>query len=597
VTLHNSFSERLDRFSLLMLPQLMSRADQSSRRPATVVTIIGCVAVLTFGASRIATQSRIIRPQPPANSNNPAKRNRVATLRASDSPEGSRVALTSDQSLSDYEAYRRGDRFYVKIPPSDVPRSEIVRGRAFADVKVQRGADSTVVSFRLQPGATARVEQSANKLNVVFTMPGARSSASNSGRDVARNDAGPAPPNDQRRRPTSNSNTSSANSNRPGANRNGADRANANRTNAAAAKPSPTPKPSPSPTAKPSATPQSSPATKASPLVAQQKASPSGSPALGEQTPQSFTWNNFKERARYWILLAQLNPVQVGIGAAVLLLLIGLLVLQIRRAKGTRRVRPRKEPKKTAPVVVAAKAASTSAAADVAGPVESGAAMVGAAAASTSLAAAAPTDEPAAAPRVNGDRHERVARVSEEVKKVMAGGDYDESIVASDDRETRQLVGAELLSALVGRNLQRRERARAVFMKHGYFDDATRDLRIAESDNERAAAARRLSFVHDREATPHLIGALDDSSPDVRRAAIEALMDLRDPAAIAPLNSLMQTETDRKVPRSLIKHAIEACASSGAEVNVTSPAAISPPPASAEAPSQPSETEREVIEI
>ena len=143
----------------------------------------------------------------------------------------------------------------------------------------------------------------------------------------------------------------------------------------------------------------------------------------------------------------------------------------------------------------------------------------------------------------------------------MAGGDYDQNVIGSDDRETRQLVGAELLAALVGRSVPRRERARS-FMKHGYFDDATHDLRIAESSNERAAAARRLSFVHDREATPHLIGALDDSSPDVRRAAVEALMDLRDPAAIGPLNSLMQTENDRKVPRTLIKHAIDACATS-----------------------------------
>jgi hypothetical protein len=187
--------------------------------------------------------------------------------------------------------------------------------------------------------------------------------------------------------------------------------------------------------------------------------------------------------------------------------------------------------------------------------------------------------------------------VSDELKKLMAGGDYDESVLASDDRETRQLVGAELLSALVGRNLQRRERARAAFMKHGYFDDATRDLRIAESPNERAAAARRLSFVHDREATPHLIAALDDSSPDVRRAAVEALTDLRDPAAIAPLNSLMQNENDRRVPRTLIKHAIESCATSPTDEplptsSVSSPPSVMPPPVSSAV-----ETEREVIEI
>src|SRR5215510_1790269 len=159
-----------------------------------------CTAVLLLSAIHIATQTRIIPSQRPANANTNVKRPKVTTLRASDSSEGSRVAVSGDQSLSDYEAYRRGDRFYVKIPPADVPRAEAVRGRAFSDVKVQRGGDSTVVSFRLQPGATARVEPHGNKLDVVFTMPGAKSSSSAPGRDVARNDAGPAPPASDRRR-------------------------------------------------------------------------------------------------------------------------------------------------------------------------------------------------------------------------------------------------------------------------------------------------------------------------------------------------------------------------------------------------------------
>ena len=157
-------------------------------------------------------------------------------------------------------------------------------------------------------------------------------------------------------------------------------------------------------------------------------------------------------------------------------------------------------------------------------------------------------------------RKERVSRASEEARKLFNGEAYDQGVIGSDDREMRRLVGAELASALVGRNADRRERARVAFMKHGYFDDATRDLRTAESENERAAAARRLSFVQDREATPHLVGALGDPSPDVRRAAVEALMDLRDPAAIAPLHSLLQNETDRKVSRNMISQAIEACA-------------------------------------
>jgi len=198
-------------------------------------------------------------------------------------------------------------------------------------------------------------------------------------------------------------------------------------------------------------------------------------------------------------------------------------------------------------------------------------------------------------PAVADSAHQaRVATVAEQVKHVMAGEAYDPGLIGSDDRETRQLVGAELLSALVGRNLQRRERARAAFMNHGYFDDATRDLRIADAPVERAAAARRLSFVHDREATPHLIAALEDSAPEVRRTAVEALMDLRDPAAIGPLNSLMQTETDRKVPRTLIKHAIDACATADES---PAPADVSAATPASQLSATPIEPEREVIEL
>lgn len=568
----------------------MDRENPSPRCPRRILTALACTAVMLLSAAGIGAQSRIIRPQPSSsNSNNSARRPRVTTLRSSDSPDGSRVALTSDQSLNDYEAYRRGDRFYVKIPPADVPRAEIVRGRAFADVKVNRAADSTVVSFRLQPGATARVEQRGNKLEVVFKMPGTASSPYNStNRAVARNDAGPAPPNDPRRKPTGNSNSSALTDPQ----RSATNRSASERTAAAKAYPTPTPKPtpSPSPTAKPSPTSQTSPAVKGSPVVAQQRNSPTASPQAVAPTTQTSTWNNLKQRARYLILLAQLNPVPVVIGLAVLLLLIGLFILQRRRAKATRRVRPVKEATKAKPIPAVAVPTATQPTdppVGVSKAPEIGAAVVGAVAASSIPGDAKPEEVPA-----NGERNERVARVSDEVKKIMAGGDYDESVIASEDRDTRQLVGAELLSALVGRNLQRRERARAAFMKHGYFDDATRDLRTAESPNERAAAARRLSFVQDREATPHLIGGLDDPSPDVRCASVEALMDLRDPAAIAPLNSLMQTEADRKVPRTLIKHAIEACASSGGEVEAAAPAVSAP-----EMTSQPAETEREVIEI
>jgi len=304
-----------------------------------------------------------------------------------------------------------------------------------------------------------------------------------------------------------------------------------------------------------------------------------------------------KERAHYWLLLAQLNPVPVATGALILLTIIALLLFQRRRARATRRVKPAKSKKrKVKPAVEAASAASV-------------AASESTPAAEAPIAEAAATTNPSSAPNIaeavpvmapistaDDGRRERVTQISSEAKKVFDGDAYDESIIGSDHRETRRLVGAELLSAMVGRNLERRERARAAFMKHGYFDDATRDLRVAESENERAAAARRLSFVQDREATPHLIGALGDPAPDVRRAAVEALMDIRDPAAIPSLNSLMQNENDRKVPRTLIQQAIDACATS-APAEATAAEARLPALTTPETSSQSFETEREVIEL
>ena len=570
----------------------MNRKGQSSRRPAIALIVLAGAAVLTCGASGFAMQSRLIRPRTAANKNHSVRQQRVATLQAADSPEGSRVSLTADQSLDSYEAYRRGDRFYVKLPPIDVPRAEIVRGQGFADVKVQRRAESTVVSFRLQPGVKANVEQYGNKLDVVFTLPRARPSAPTSKvRKLPRSDGRPAPPVSSNPRTTGNPNTpTSTNPLRTSSDRNTADL-----LASAAAKPSPTLKLGPAPASsaaptKATPTPQLALEAKASPLTGTQAGSPSATPTAGVQQPvQSNTWNNLKDRARHWILLAQLNPLRVGIGAATLLVLIGLLFFLKRRAKAIRQLQPGKESIHTnlGLATYPSKPPTASKSVDLR---RSPKATVAGAAATVS--GATPARQRPASPKAD-ERHERLAVVSEEVKKIMAGGDYDESIIASDDPETRQLVGAELLAALVGRNLQRRERARAAFMKHGYFDDATRDLRTAESSNERAAAARRLSFVHEREATPHLIGALEDPSADVRRSAVEALTELKDPAAIAPLSALMQTETDRRVPRTLVKHAIEACAISspdGSPVTDTSPAPI--PSAAAV-----SQTEREVIEI
>jgi hypothetical protein len=554
--------------------------------------------IISLALWLILAQSQIVTPAQQNNSNS-GKRQHVATLRSSDSQEGSRVAISSDQSLNNYEAYRRGDRFYVKIPAADVPRAEALRGRGFADVTAQRNGDSTVLSFRLQPGATAHVEQRANKLDVVVTVPGGSPSvAASRSREATRPGALDSSRNAEPINRNSAPKTVAAGTNTlPPAQSN----LNSNKRAASAATPTiprATPTPAATPAAKGSPTPK--PFASASPLnSAIATASPTASPVNTTTTrSQPDWWSRMKERGHYWLLLAQLNPIPVAVGAAVLILIIGLLLVQRRRAKATRRV-------KAVPVEASKPSTESTweppntpvAVSTPATPVE-----IPLAAAATPLAAPAIASEPApiplvpvppVAPVVDDRRRERVNQVAAEAKKLFDGADYDPAIIGSEDRDTRRLVGAELLSALVGRNPARRERAREAFMKHGYFDDATRDLRVAESDNERAAAARRLSFVHDREAVPHLIGALGDSAPDVRRASVEALMDLRDPSAIGPLNSLLQTENDRKVPRPLIKHAIEACATSAPEAAPALPA-----PESFSHPSTQSiETEREVIEI
>jgi hypothetical protein len=320
---------------------------------------------------------------------------------------------------------------------------------------------------------------------------------------------------------------------------------------------------------------------------------PATTATTAETTAASWQ-SQLKERARYWILLAQLNPIPVVIGAAILALLIVAFLFRRRQARATRPLRASRNKSKYAKSASAPQSAEPAtesrveAIADVAAP----------AAVASSIQPAEEAEPVLQTPPAVPDsaRQARVAAVAEQVKNVMAGEEYDPNLIGSDDRETRQLVGAELLSALVGRNLQRRDRARAVFMNHGYFDDATRDLRIADAPVERAAAARRLSFVHDREATPHLIAALDDSAPEVRRTAVEALMDLRDPAAIGPLNSLMQTETDRKLPRTLIKHAIDACATA-APADSSAPSDVSAATPAPQLSATPIEPEREVIEL
>lgn len=97
---------------------------------------------------------------------------RITSVQFGELAEGSRVSVFSDSALTDYEAFRRGDRFYVRLPLADFTAAQpSFRGDGFDDIQIQRVGDGILVSFKLQMGASARVDQRSNRLDVIFFAP------------------------------------------------------------------------------------------------------------------------------------------------------------------------------------------------------------------------------------------------------------------------------------------------------------------------------------------------------------------------------------------------------------------------------------------
>ncbi|HEX8072235.1 MAG TPA: caspase family protein [Pyrinomonadaceae bacterium] len=111
-------------------------------------------------------ESAPAKPQPTEN------RRSIFGVASSDTPAGARVTITSESPLGDYSAYRSGDRFYVVIPNARIVNGAGgVRGRGFDDAQVSRRGNDVVLFFKLQPGASAHVEQRFNRLVVRFSVP------------------------------------------------------------------------------------------------------------------------------------------------------------------------------------------------------------------------------------------------------------------------------------------------------------------------------------------------------------------------------------------------------------------------------------------
>jgi hypothetical protein len=178
------------------------------------------------------------------------------------------------------------------------------------------------------------------------------------------------------------------------------------------------------------------------------------------------------------------------------------------------------------------------------------------------------------------------------VRDFLAGHSGDATVAATEDRAIRDVVAAELLAKMSGRAAgeaagtetagasqtnteeitshnekgtseqtkqqeylrnpseagQERERARELFLDHGYFDEAVEALRTASSPAERAAAARALGLVGSQRGAAHLVAAMFDDNPEVRSAAEEALERIGEPKLAdikVDVDAVFNRETER----------------------------------------------------
>src|SRR5215813_1523416 len=129
----------LARFLLISAPMKLARSKRKTakgewRSLAITLTVI---SLMELGLGSASAQT--------------SKGTRILTIRVNDSPQGARVTVLADLALNDYEAYRRGDLFFVKIPNAEVVASQpYSQGSGFDEVQVHRNVDSVIVSFRLQ---------------------------------------------------------------------------------------------------------------------------------------------------------------------------------------------------------------------------------------------------------------------------------------------------------------------------------------------------------------------------------------------------------------------------------------------------------------
>jgi hypothetical protein len=104
---------------------------------------------------------------------------RIVLLRAGgDANDGSRVTISSDSPLDDFDSYREGNSFYVRIPwAAAVSRQLNAEGRFYTSARVEERGDAVLVTFDLRESASANLAKGFNRLDVIFTGSSAGSKA------------------------------------------------------------------------------------------------------------------------------------------------------------------------------------------------------------------------------------------------------------------------------------------------------------------------------------------------------------------------------------------------------------------------------------
>lgn len=358
VTLWTAAAEdRIMQLESLIAPmktqRLRSLSFNSKRRGVVALLCFVCLTLMVFtpGSAQLRNQRR------------------VTAIQLGGASEGSRVTVVSDSALTDYEAFRRGDRFYLKLPLADLAAgTPHFRADGFEDVQVQRTGDGLIVSFKLQPGASARVDQHGTRLDVVFTAPNRSGSNSSAGSeylaagaessDRGRDSVGPTPsdgamgyrerfvsarPGSRRgSRWTANSSSQTTpkaqepKHSNAGANKNSSANGNQQATPIIASA-SPSPFRSPAFSASPGTATGYQPLTTASPTAYSSPQTSAGS--TSSTSPSSSS----AQPVRQWIAA---NRLATMLGALILLSLIGYLVMAIRgRQEAGARAKLAKSPK------------------------------------------------------------------------------------------------------------------------------------------------------------------------------------------------------------------------------------------------------------